>query len=59
MWNNLVKINCGAESDGPLYYLNKSNGILISACGGACWRPKGKQIEICNTLCPPKDWTCN
>ncbi|MBI5390690.1 hypothetical protein HZB02_04320 [Candidatus Woesearchaeota archaeon] len=52
--SNLVMVDCGAEVDGPAYYLNKKNGELISACGGVCWGPQG-----CNTtLCPPKEWDC-
>lgn len=56
--NNLVMVNCGAEVDGPLYYLNKNTGEEISVCGGACWHPQGKEIEVCETRCPPKEWDC-
>jgi len=56
--NNLVMLDCGAKVDGPLYYLNKNNGEQISVCGGACLFPQGKQIEVCRTLCPPKEWNC-
>ena len=57
--NELVKVNCNSEADGPLYYLNKTNGNQISICGGACWHPQNEQVEVCKTLCPPKEWTCD
>lgn len=56
--NNLVRVDCGAAVDGPLYYLNKETGEQVSICGGACMLPKGYQIEVCKTLCPPKEWNC-
>ena len=56
---NLVMVNCNSEADGELYYLNKNNGEQISVCGGACWIPQGDQIEVCKTLCPPKEWDCS
>lgn len=57
--NNLVKVDCGAAVDGPLYYLDAKSGEEISACGGTCWLASGPQLEVCETLCPPKEWTCH
>jgi len=56
--NNLVKVDCGADADGPLYYLDRNTGEKISGCGGLCMLPQGNQIGVCNTLCPPKEWDC-
>jgi hypothetical protein len=56
--NDLVRIDCGVEVDGPEYFLNKNTGALISTCGGACFKPLGEQLQVCQTLCPPKEWTC-
>lgn len=55
---DLAYVDCGSAVDGPSYYLEKKTGKRISACGGACWIPQGEQVEVCKTLCPPKQWTC-
>ncbi len=56
--NNLVMVNCGADVDGPLYYLDKDTGNEISSCGGACFTANLTKRELCMTMCPPKEWTC-
>jgi len=55
---DIVMVNCHAEVDGPLNYYNRTTGEVISRCGGACMGAVGEQIQVCRTLCPPKDWTC-
>jgi len=34
------RVDCGAERDGPLYYVN-TEGSVILTCGGACDGPRG------------------
>ena len=55
---DLVYIDCHSEVDGPAYYLDKTTGERISECGGACMKPSGEQLNVCQTMCPPKEWTC-
>jgi hypothetical protein len=55
----LVRVDCGAAVDGPLHYLERKDGSIVSNCGGACFRPVGAQIEVCEKLCPPPGWTCD
>ena len=57
--NNLVEVDCNSAADGPLYYLNRTNGNQISSCGGSCMLADDNQSEICKNLCPPKEWTCD
>lgn len=57
--NNLALINCRAEVDGPLFYLDRTTGDEISKCGGYCDTADPIQSQICQTKCPPKEWTCN
>lgn len=52
--NGIIRFDCGAAVDGPLYYLWADDGTLISACGGACFVPE--QQDVCRTLCPPPQW---
>ena len=54
--NNLVAINCMAEFDGPLFYVEKTSGIIIERCGGFCIDPL--KTGYCKK-CPPENWTCN
>ncbi len=56
---DLVKIDCGAAVDGPLHFVKRKTGEEVSLCGGACFHPMGKQVEVCKTLCPPPEWTCD
>lgn len=56
---NLAMINCHAEVDGPLFYLDRITGNEISKCGGYCMTDDPKQGKICQTMCPPKEWTCD
>ncbi len=55
---NIGFANCTNCMDTPNYYFNIETKQLISSCGGACWHPRGKQREICKTLCPPPKWEC-
>lgn len=54
--NDIIRFDCGAAVDGPLYYLDARDGSLISTCGGACFTSDPDQLEECQTLCPPPDW---
>lgn len=54
--NGIIRFDCGAAVDGPLYYLNASDGSVISVCGGACLTPDPQQQQVCQTLCPPPQW---
>ena len=61
---DMVRVDCGAAVDGPLYFLDGKSGEEISACGGACWAPESVlreegRLEACRTLCPPPEWTCD
>ncbi len=51
--NGIVRFNCGAEVDGPEYYINLDSGELVSSCGGACMDPDPEQHRVCQTMCPP------
>ena len=50
--------DCHNCIDTPNYYFMIETKQLISSCSGACWHPRGKQREICETLCPPPQWDC-
>jgi hypothetical protein len=47
-------VDAGAAVDGPSYYFRRSDGRILGACGGACWR----NSERCRRQCPPAEWTC-
>lgn len=51
---NIAHIDCGAEVDGPLYYVDKNTGEIIGYCGGYCMV---KNSQYCQN-CPPKQWDC-
>ena len=53
--NGLVEVNCKAEVDGPLYYVNVKTGAIVATCGGACDRAGGCRPGTC----PPPAWTCS
>lgn len=55
---DLGKLDCGSAVDGPLYYFNLLNEEIISECGGICFASGPDQQEICETMCPPKEWSC-
>ena len=55
---NIALANCSNCIDTPNYYFKIKTKQLISRCSGACWHPRGKQREICKTLCPPPQWDC-
>ena len=50
---DLVSVDCGVASDGPFYYVDKTNNKIISNCGG--FRMMGENTDVC----PPESWTCN
>ena len=54
--NNIVAINCMAEVDGPLFYVEKTSGKILERCGGYCLNPL--KTGYCNN-CPPENWTCS
>jgi hypothetical protein len=49
-------IDLGSAVDGASYYFRRSDGQIIGACGGACWRQD--QRDRCRRECPPAGWTC-
>jgi len=55
----LGRISLQGLADAPIYYFAIDTGRLISACGGACWMPQGKQKDVCMTMCPPPEWKAN
>jgi hypothetical protein len=55
---NLGLFDKWALVDGPSYYFEGKTGKIVSRCGGSCWSPTGPQVEVCETKCPPKEWTC-
>jgi len=55
---SLYYVDCGVAVDRASHYFD-SEGVEISTCGGACWKTRDpKQIEMCQTQCPPPAWTC-
>ena len=52
--NDVTAIDCGAERDGPFYYVRSYSGEIISRCGGFCEASPGCGLNNC----PPKEWTC-
>lgn len=52
---DMVMINCKAEVDGPIYYVNTSVDKIVGYCGGYCFGPKDD--KYCRK-CPPTEWTC-
>ena len=46
---DLMYVDCGAATDGPAYYVDRSTRTQISECGGL--RPPPPD-------CPPAAWTC-
>ena len=57
--NDIQMIDCGAEVDDVIYYLNATTGDTISLCGGACWDQSEEIREKCRNLCPPPSWACS
>jgi hypothetical protein len=53
-----ARLDCGSNVDGPLYYFNLQSEGIISTCGGACFAPDAQQQVVCDTMCPPAQWTC-
>jgi hypothetical protein len=47
---DLVAVDCGARTDGPLYVVRRDTLEVIMDCGGRC------MAEPC-TECPPAEWT--
>lgn len=56
--NNISFASCPTCLDTPSYYFKSETMQIISSCGGACWHPRGDQVRICKTLCPPPEWSC-
>jgi hypothetical protein len=54
---DLVGVNCGAEVDGPYYYVEKPTGRIVEYCGGACMMGPSPDSPYCRH-CPPLGWTC-
>jgi len=57
--NGIVKVDCGAAVDGPLYYFDEDTVELINCCGGCCFTPDPAKQEDCRLNCPPPGWTCS
>jgi len=53
--NNIIAVNCKAEVDGPLFYVEKNSGDIVGYCGGYCLSPL--ESGYCKH-CPPENWTC-
>ena len=56
--NDVGRLDCGSKVDGPLYYFNMHSEEIISVCGGACFNPGEDQQLVCETMCPPPQWSC-
>ena len=52
------RLDCNSAADGPLYYFDKATKDIISTCGGACMMVDGPNAQMCQTQCPPPEWTC-
>lgn len=55
--NNIVRIDCGSEVDGPQNYYNNNTGEVVMYCGGACLAPDPANPKACKA-CPPAEWSC-
>jgi hypothetical protein len=53
---NIIVVNCHAEVDGPLFYVDKETEEIIEYCGGYCM---GGTSGIYCRNCPPKNWDCD
>ncbi len=53
----LVGVNCGAEVDGPYYYVEAFSGRILEYCGGACMAGPRPDSPYCRN-CPAVGWTC-
>lgn len=53
---DIVTINCNAEGDGPLYYIDTRKNVLVMCCGGCCMSGPGEGTRC--TRCPPPEWKC-
>jgi hypothetical protein len=50
--------DAGAMIDLPAYYFRAESGELVSVCGGACMGPSSRRQQmVCQTLCPPAEWS--
>ncbi len=57
--DDILEIDCGAEFDGDLIYINNTTGEILMYCGGRC-EPEARKIYGKNcSQCPPKEWSCN
>jgi hypothetical protein len=54
---DLVSVDCGAEVDGPLYYVDRNSGEIVEWCGGFCFGNSDSNDKYCRN-CPPEGWTC-
>ena len=50
--------DCPTCFDANTYYFNRESLQIVSRCAGACWHPRGPQVKVCQTLCPPPEWNC-
>ena len=53
---DVAAVDCGAERDGPLFYVNKYSGKILEYCGGYCMGGP-KEGKYCIN-CPPNGWDC-
>ena len=53
---SILAINCGAEVDGPFFYVSTS-GEMLMICGGECDVPKEDNDLSCKS-CPYEGWKC-
>ncbi len=54
----IVKIDCDADLDGELVYINNENGQILMYCGGACEPGNRNSFGKECSRCPPKEWKC-
>ena len=50
--------HCPTCFDANTYYFDRESLQIVSRCAGACWHPRGAQVEVCRRLCPPPEWNC-
>jgi len=53
---DIAAIDCGAEVDGPLFYINTKKNKLVMCCGGCCDTDERQGTQC--SQCPPKSWGC-
>jgi hypothetical protein len=54
---DLIEVNCGAETDGPLNYYNNRTGELLMRCGGSCQAGAVPGMPLSCHACPPPQFS--